>query len=69
MFTYPIADVYPSGLSYFDTSNSTAVSDESSEALQNDSSTVKATHQKARSFPILLGLGVLLAGAVFFGME
>lgn len=68
MFTYPIGDVYPTGFAYLETGNSTAVTDDTAEALHVDSKLVEASKQKANSKSILLAMGVIACMAIFFGM-
>lgn len=69
MITYPIADVYPQGFAYKDTSNMTSVTDETAEALQENPADVENTKQHASGKSIFIALGVIACLAIFLGVE
>ena len=69
MLNYPIADVYPQGFAYLDTSNSTAVTDDVAEVLHENPADVESTRQKASGKAIFISLGVIACLAIFLGIE
>ena len=69
MLKYPVGDVYPTGLAYTDTSNSTSVTGEDAETLHEDKSVVDQNRKGSNAKSILLALGVIACMAIFFGVE